>query len=250
MSLSSRSKFAVAAAIIAAVPLAASAAHAGTFKTINFSNGFADWTGVPVMATTSATGTPTNLATLQMANDSSNVYFLVTFSAASSIDNNPIYLGIDSDNNPATGFAIYGSTSIGSNAAMEFYGGGGYVAFTQTATSFNSGGSFTSSGNSVLANSYPTGTGTQSTSEFEFSMPLNLMQTDTSAGGFNGKVFADSFTTELYTSPSTGSASVIGPVTYSLASAVVPEPAPGELIGLGLIGALGLVSLKRLKRAC
>lgn len=232
-------------AALSGLSLFSATALAGTFKTINFGNGFADWTGVPVVATNTVPNqTPLDFTSLQMANDNTNVYYLVTMSGPAGFAANTAFeLAIDSDNNPSTGFAPFGA-NIGSNVLGVFYSGGSYGGYTQTQTDYNSGNTFSSGGvplnyGNGLIQYYPHSSGA---TKYEFSIPLNLQQTDTSPGGYSGPVFpGSSFGTMVYENG--GSDSSLGPITYTLAAApAVPEPPGLYLFGIGV---LGLLLIKR-----
>jgi len=67
----------------AAAGLMSTSAHAGFYATITPDGDTSDWASVPVATTISAnTGTPIDFASLKIANDATNVYFLITYNTA------------------------------------------------------------------------------------------------------------------------------------------------------------------------
>ncbi len=106
----------------------------GTFKHITVDGSFDDWTGVPI-AYTAAVGATNAIEyeNIYIANDNTNLYIRFTLYAprpdafANSYDN----IFIDTDNNPATGYAVGG---IGSEMLVQW--GGGYQ---ETNSGFNIG---------------------------------------------------------------------------------------------------------------
>jgi hypothetical protein len=202
-----RSSTAISAAVVG-FGLMAHCARAGTYQTISIDGSFSDWMNVPVAVTAAPNAaSPIDPVQLKMANDSTNIYFELTFNGAQNPQyDSGVFLGIDSDNSASTGFNIFGSSQIGSNFGFQ-----NDYPFTQTASSFNSGGSF--SNTTYSASPYDTATTMQ-----EISIPLSAYETDTSAGGYTGPIFntsSGSFTVEFYTTEST--ASVLGPYTYTIA---------------------------------
>jgi len=104
----------------------ATAPPAGNFATISIDGSFSDWSGVPVRASRAASGSEMDWATLQLANDGDYLYGRFTLHATPALPpfsefQSNVFL--DTDNNPATGFAPAG-TSIGS--ALMIQGGTGY----------------------------------------------------------------------------------------------------------------------------
>jgi len=82
------------------------------------------------------TGTPIDFASLKIANDATNVYFLITYNTAVNPQSGSgVFTAIDSDNNGATGYNIFGNAAIGSNFGFQ-----NDFPFTQAAGNFNSGG--------------------------------------------------------------------------------------------------------------
>ena len=234
-------RVAFSAAAIVFTTIASANTAPSTYQTINVTGDPAQFASVPV----AASNTPDANATidpvqLKLANDSSNLYIQISYATSVNPQSDSgVFMAIDSDNNPSTGFAVYGSSAIGSNAAFQ-----NDFPFTQTASSFNSGGSLTSV--TATANGTPIYGASPfdtATTEQMIALPLDLTETDTSTGGFNGLVFPQGapFTLEFYTSPSSGDAVVLGAVTYELATPDdVPEPA-----SLGLLACGGLTLLRR-----
>lgn len=220
---------------------ARAAVVAGTYATINVSGSPSQFDSIPTAASNPVNPAASDLdpIELKIANDSQYVYFYVGYSPSVNPQSQGLYLAIDSDNNPSTGFAVYGSNQLGSNLGFE-----NDFAFSQTAGNFNSNGASppvssvtatnNNGGNIYLASPYDTVTDYQI-----ISLPLDLVETDSSTGGFNGSVFSNSFTLEFYTT--TASATVLGPVTYTIAA--VPEPA-----SLGLLAGAGLMLLRPRRR--
>jgi hypothetical protein len=95
----------------------------GTFKQITIDGSFSDWTGVPLAYTAQeGTNSAIEYEDVYIANDQTNLYIRFTLYApwdafANSFDN----LFIDTDGNPATGYAVGG---IGSKLLIQW--GGGY----------------------------------------------------------------------------------------------------------------------------
>ena len=178
-------------------------------------------TGTKPVGNSSSTAA-SDAISLQVANDSTNLYFYVTFNSA--VDP-AFYFAFDSDNNPATGYDIFGAGTIGSNLGIE-YG----TAYTQTATAFNTTPTDFGSGSGSVS----TNIGVATTTNTEMlTVPLNTTQSDSGdAGGFTGADFPSTFTLELYQD----SGNVIGPVVYTLGSpAVTPEPASLSLLALSAV---------------
>jgi hypothetical protein len=94
----------------------------GTYKTITIDGSFSDWDGVPTLAwlPPGTSGTTLDLASLSMANDSSNLYLLLTYNTPVNPNAGPsVFLALDNDSNKTTGFDVYGLGLIGSEVGWD-----------------------------------------------------------------------------------------------------------------------------------
>src|SRR5262245_21256353 len=213
-----RCRYLCSAGAMCALALFACSARAGTFANIAIDDNYDDWIGIPVLETDDddATGGP-DIASIQVANDNTYLYIRLHYHDADSFST---YLGIDNDNNVATGFNIFGANLIGSEA--------GYADdfdFDQRA-GFNIGTlkdparpNETESGSALLS-SFVESTDRE--------MAIRLDTTfDPNVGP--GDVFpCDSFTLLCYSlNASFGQADITDPIAYTLA---VPEPASVTLL--------------------
>lgn len=107
-------------------------ASAGTFKTIVIDDAYADWAGVPVLDSDAGDnfGGP-DIGDTQIANDNQYLYIRNTFANNLSLGT---FITIDVDENPATGFDIFGLGLVGSEAGWQ-----NDFGFTQATGSFNDG---------------------------------------------------------------------------------------------------------------
>mgnify|MGYP001411195680 CR=1 FL=1 len=164
-----------------------------------------DWSGVPVVASdvSGDNDTGPDLATLQVANDASNLYLRVTYHADVNPNAGPsVLVALDNDVNLGTGFDVFGLGLVGSDAGWQ-----NDFPFQQAAGNFNSG---TVSGGGAAIAPYNTVTTAQ-----EYAIPLTALF---DAGGL--PVFPDdTFRLMIYTDP-TAANETMGPVTYTLSVAV------------------------------
>ncbi len=71
-------------AVLAGVFATSGVALAGFYKTIPMQGTFKSWSGVPVVATNTVdSNAPVNITSVKMANDSTNLYFMLYFGGAS-----------------------------------------------------------------------------------------------------------------------------------------------------------------------
>jgi len=180
--------------------------HASAFYTnIVVDGSFGDWSGVPQVAAdvSGDNDVGPDLATLQVANDESNLYLRVTYHAAINPNAGPsVFLGLDNDVNLGTGFDVFGLGLVGTEAGWQ-----NDTPFQQTNGNFNSG--TISGGNAAIApyNS--------ETTEQEYSISLSAVF---DAGG--APVFpSTTFRLLVYTDP-TATNETMGPVTYTLSRRV------------------------------
>lgn len=174
----------------------------------------------------SGDGSPTDLATIQIANDASNLYLRLTYyTAVNPQAGSGVFLAIDNDNNAATGYDVFGLGLIGAEAGWE-----NDFPFAQSNTVFNTGGGLT--GGAALIAPYNTVTTQQ-----EYSISRSATFTADGTPVFP----TDTFTLLVYTVD--GTADVAGPVQYTFAT--VPEPTSLQLAGIGAMMVLGLARRKK-----
>jgi hypothetical protein len=180
-------------------------ASGGTYAKISIDGSFCDWAGVPVLYTDdSGDGDPIDLATIQMANDESNLYIRLTYHTAVNPQSGAgTSLAIDNDSNPATGFDIFGLGLVGSEAGWQ-----NDFPFAQSNGVFNAG---DITGGAALIAPY-----NSTTTEQEYAIPRSATFTANGQPVFPG----DSFALLVYTTDGTND--VAGPVSYTFA----PEPPP------------------------
>jgi hypothetical protein len=225
-----RCRLLLPAGALLALALFAGSARAGTFANITIDDIYTDWAGVPeLVVDDDDTSTGPDIATVQVANDSTYLYIRLHYHSADSF---PTYLAIDNDSNTATGFNIFGLGIVGSEA--------GYADdfdFDQRA-GFNIG--------TLKDPVRPTEpeSGSAALSSFTESTDREMaIRLDTTFDPFvgPGDVFpTDTFTLLLYSlDASFGQADITVPVQYTLA---VPEPAS---IGLVLLYGMAALSFPR-----
>jgi hypothetical protein len=183
---------------------------AGTYRTITIDGSFFDWTGVPVVATATngTSGTTLDLASLSIANDASNIYFLITYNQPvnpNSGDGTNVYLAFDTDNHPATGFNVFGLNLIGSEVGWQNDG-----PFVQSNGVFNTGGTIT--GGTALIAPFNSVTTTQ-----EYAISRFATYAASGQPVFPG----NTFTVAVYANP-TPTTDLLGPVQYTCATNVPP----------------------------
>jgi hypothetical protein len=109
-----RCRLLILAGALIALAMLAGPARAGTFANITIDDVYTDWAGVPqVIIDPADTTTGPDIATVQLANDSTYLYIRLHYHTADSF---PTYLAIDNDSNAATGFNIFGLGIVGSEA--------------------------------------------------------------------------------------------------------------------------------------
>lgn len=216
------------AGALVALALIAGPARAGTFANISIDDVYTDWAGVPeLIIDPDDTTTGPDIATVQIANDNTNLYIRLHYHSADSF---PTYLAIDNDSNAATGFNIFGLGIVGSEA--------GYADdfdFDQRA-GFNIG----TLKDPVRTTEPESGSATISsfTESTDREMAIRL---DTTFDPFvgPGDVFpTDTFRLLFYSlDPNFGQADITVPVDYTLA---VPEPTSIAMILLGAAAAISV----------
>ena len=180
----------------------------GTYKSIIIDGSFADWAGVPTLAwlPPGTSGTTLDLASLSMANDSSNLYLLLTYNTPVNPDAGPsVFLALDNDSNKTTGYDVYSLGLIGSEVAWD-----NDVPFVESNGVYNTGDTLTG-GNALIAPFYSVTT----TQEYAISRSATFTATGRPLfpnNTFNLMAFADV----------TPNLDLLGPVSYAFATNMTP----------------------------
>lgn len=136
------------AVALAACLLVTAPAKAGTFKTITIDDLYGDWVGVPVVDMDGGDNiSGPDIGDTQIANDGQFLYIRNTFPNSIQIST---FIAIDVDQNPATGFDIFGLGILGSEVGWQ-----NDFGFTQATGNFNTGvglmGDFFGGGHALVA---------------------------------------------------------------------------------------------------
>lgn len=214
------SKFLTGASMAAAFA-AAGTAQAGYFATIVIDDAYGDWAGVPVVDTDAADNVGgVDFFEVQIANDNDFLYIRNTYHSAKALST---FMGIDIDEDVATGFDIFGAGLIGQDAGWQ-----NDFPFTSQTGVFNDGqgmsGDFFGIGAGLLA---PFADVTTREMAISLDVLLNI----------DGSPLFPDDTIRLMFWTDSFNGDVSGVVNYTLA---VPEPASLGLLGLG-----GLTMLRR-----
>jgi hypothetical protein len=141
-----RTPFYVAATVLLAT-MSCRLAAAGTFKTIAIDGDYSDWAGVPVLDSDPVDNfSGPDIGDTQIANDSQYLYIRNTFHNDLSLGT---FVTVDVDENPATGFDIFGLGLVGTEAGWQ-----NDFGFTEATGVFNDGvglsGDFFGGGHALL----------------------------------------------------------------------------------------------------
>jgi len=213
------------AAGLLALSVTASTAFAGTFANITLDNDYTDWNGITASATdVDGDGNAIDFTELYVANDDDFLYLRFTLDSATQTNasGSQIFIGIDNDNNTATGFDVYSLGLIGSEVAWQ-----NDFPFAQDTGIFNSGA--ITGGDGLIAGFNSVVAGQE--------IGINRSATFTSGGA---SIFPNDTISIIIYSNGTTQDDVIGTATYTFA---VPEPSSAAL--LMSIAALGFVMVRR-----
>ncbi|GAB4185669.1 MAG: hypothetical protein Kow00105_00010 [Phycisphaeraceae bacterium] len=202
------------------IALSALPARAGTFATINIDADYSDWAGIPVVASDPADNVGgVDFADVQIANDNDFLYIRNTYHAAKSLST---FMGIDVDENLATGFDVFGLGLIGQDVGWQ-----NDFPFTSQAGVFNDGqgmsGDFFGIGAGLLDQFIDS-------NSREMAISLSILRNID-----NSPVFPDNTVRILFWTDSAGSGGgdVTSVIDYELA---VPEPASLAVLMLAGLG--------------
>lgn len=179
------------------------------FTTIVVDGSFKDWNDVPFAVADvegDNDGAGPDLASLQIANDETNLYLRIVYHKPVNPNAGPsVFVALDSDVDAATGFNVFGRGLVGAEAGWQ-----NDFPFQQRADAFNAGGI---EGGAAKIAPYATTTTSQ-----EYSLWLGSVFT-----GDGSRVFAhDTFRLLIYTDP-TGANELMGPVTYTLSRSAAAQ---------------------------
>lgn len=217
-------------ALAAVSATAAVSSQAGTFATITPDGDISDWAGIS-SSYTGPTGGTVDINQVFIANDADYLYIRVQFTSEINPNSalvggaNNLFLAIDTDNNLATGFNIFGTNQVGSDVGWQ-----NDFPFDQRA-GFNSGG----------VNNGAAGIAPFASSTFEQEYRISLSATFMND---NANVFpALGNTIRILFWSDSGATMATPGMSYTLATAAIPEPSTcAALAGLGV---LGLAVLRR-----
>jgi len=217
-----------AVATLTLLALGTATAPAATYyqNDIVLDGSYTDWDDVPVIATSGSTGSSIDFASLQVAHSTTHLFVRMTFHALTdpNFTNGGTYISIDSDNNLATGFNIYGLNAVGADTSWQ-----NSTGFTQTSGNFNTGNGVT--GGTVLQSPFfvPAGTLAQ-----ELSISLDAVSNLSAQPVFP----SDAPFGLLIWNDDPAQLDFIGSVQYTL-------PEPGTMSLLAACGVLGLARRQR-----
>lgn len=137
----------MALGVASCMVLGTASAEAGYFTTITIDDLYADWAGVPVVDSDGGDNSDgPDIGDTQIANDGQYLYIRNTFPNSLQLST---YIGIDIDQNTATGWDVLGLGLLGSEAGWQ-----NDFGFSQATGVFNSGplsGEFFGAGHALLA---------------------------------------------------------------------------------------------------
>ena len=194
--------------------LALAGAASASYLTITIDGDYSDWATVPVLDDDPADNPGSvDLWQTQIANDDNYLYLRNTYHGDLALST---FLALDVDQNPATGYDVFGLGLIGSEASWQ-----NDYPFTQATGVWNDGlgmsGEFFGSG-AALLDAYA------DSNSRELAISLDILFNQDSSPVFPD----DSFTLLFYTDA--GAGDVSAPIAYTLA---VPEPSALALLAVG-----------------
>ena len=228
------------------LPFASSSARAqGTYLTATLDGDPSQWSGVPVAYTGGGSSAP-DFNTLQVANDSNYLYFFLTFNTPLDLQftsgGSSVYLAFDTDNNPSTGFNVFGAGVIGSELGYQ-----NDFPFQQATNNFNTGATVTNGAGLVAEYDSP------STSVYEVGIPLDSNINGTPLWNYTpGTTIGMAIYIDdgMQYGSTGGPTDFTGNVNYTFAAAPVPEPGSVALLLGGCLVMAVPGARKFLVRAC
>ncbi|MFV0338187.1 MAG: PEP-CTERM sorting domain-containing protein [Chthoniobacterales bacterium] len=186
---------------------------------------FSDWAGVPIAYSDPNESLAHDISTIQITHNDTHVFFRVSyFSSINPNSGSGLYLAIDNDSNPATGFDIFGLGLIGSE--------GGYqndFPFQQATGVFNTGATTDAA---IAISPYAVSTVSQ-----EFGVARDAIIDTT-----NGDLLFPNASFNFAAYFTDNGSDFAGVVSYT-----IPEPSSTMLIGGGLFA---LIFSARRKKIC
>ncbi len=205
------------------ITFAPSPPPASHYAEINVDGDPADWADIPSIGTDPAGDGVPDIVSLKVANDADYLYVLVEYSGptdTNTLNGSPsLFLSLDNDADPSTGFDIYGLSRIGAEVSWQ-----NDFPFAQDAANYNLGAVFSANGPAGIAPYFA------NTTVQEYRIARNA--TYSIGGGPNQAVFPHDTIKLALWSDHGDTAEFAGAVTYTFAAA----PQAGNFASISIDG--------------